>query len=92
MSFKCIGCIIITLDNYWTAVVANLWKARNSWKRWMWMLRIMGREGSDERMLGTFFNAVVYEVILFGSETWVMDPRMGRKLLGLQNRGPLRMM
>ena len=44
------------------------------------------RKGSSIRVLGTFFKAVVYAVLLFGLEIWVINPRMGRALGGFQHR------
>ena len=37
-------------------------------------------------MSGIFFNAVVQAVIFFGVETWLMNPHMGRALVGIQHR------
>ena len=36
-------------------------------------------------MSGTLFKAVVQAVLLFGSETWVLSPCMGRTLGGFQH-------
>ena len=36
--------------------------------------RILSREGADKRVSGNFFKAVVQQVLLFGSETWVVAP------------------
>ena len=36
-------------------------------------------------MSGNFFKAVVQEVLLFGSETWVFTPRIERALESFQN-------
>ena len=41
-------------------------------------MRIFSREGADPRMSGVFFKALVLVVLLFGAETWVVTPRMGR--------------
>ena len=43
-------------------------------------MSILGREGSDLRISGLFFNAVVQAVLLFRSETWALTPRMERAL------------
>ena len=61
------------------------------------MYIILGREGSDTRVLGNFFKAVVQSVLLFGLETWVVTlcvvPALGgfphrvdRRLSGKQPR------
>ena len=69
-------------DN-WTVVVGTLWKAQKIWAQ---MGRILVWEGAFPRVLGVFFKAVVQAVLLFGSETWVLTPRMGRDLGSFQNR------
>ena len=64
-------------ENNWPAVAGNLVKARKSWGR---LERILSREGADKRVSGTFFKAVVQQVLLFGAETWVLTPRIERAL------------
>ena len=64
-------------DNDWPVVVGNL---KKSWTKWAKMLRISGREGAKTWLSRTFFKAVVQAVLLFGSETWVMTPHMGRAM------------
>ena len=62
-------------DEDWPAVAGNLVKSRKSWGR---LARILSREGVDKRVSGTFFKAVVQQVLLFGAETWVLTPRIER--------------
>ena len=81
--FKYLGPILISLDNNWSEVVGNLQKARKFWAR---MKRILGRYGASPRVSGMSFKAVVQVVLLFGLETWVMTPPMGRDLGGFQHR------
>ena len=52
-------------------------KARKSWGRIQGILR---REGATSRISGNFFKAVVQQVLLFGSETWLVTPKMERAL------------
>ena len=73
--FKYLELVLIASDDDWTAVVGNLQKAQKSWTR---LERIMRREGSSPRVSGMLFNAVVQEVLLFGSETWVLTPAWDR--------------
>ena len=54
-------------------------RARAVWWR---MMRILVREGGGLQVSGFFFKAVVQAVLLFGSETWVFTPRMGKALGG----------
>ena len=44
--------------------------------------RILSREGATPRISGSFFKAVVQQVLLFGAETWVATPKMERALSG----------
>ena len=48
--------------------------------------RILGREGAYPRTSSTFYKAVVQATLLFGSETWVMNLRIGRTLGGFQKK------
>ena len=48
------------------------------------MTRILSREGAAPRVSGFFFKAVVQAMLLFGSETWVVIPCMGKALGGFQ--------
>ena len=47
------------------------------------MTRILVREWEDPWVSGFVFKAVVQEVLLFGSDTWVVTPLMGRDLGGV---------
>ena len=60
-------------DDDWLAVVGNLAKARRSWGR---LQRILRREGATPRISGSFFKAVVQQVLLFRVETWVVTPSL----------------
>ena len=61
----------------WSEVVRNMFWMRAVWKR---MTRILSREGEETRASGFFFIAVAQAVLIVGSETWVITPRMGRAL------------
>ena len=50
--FKYLGRVMMAGDDDWPSVVGNLIKARKSWA---WMTRILGREGSEPRIYGFFF-------------------------------------
>ena len=75
--FKCLGCILTPTDNDCPAAVENLRKAGRKWER---MSRIIGWEGVNVQTYGKIFKAVVQEVLLLGSETWMVLPRTGRTL------------
>ena len=67
----------------WPAVVSNIQKALKKWAR---LSTVLGREGMDARTSGIFYLAVVQAVILFGSEMWVIFPRIGRMIGGFYHR------
>ena len=71
------------LDDNWKEVVGNIRKARKSWAR---LLSILGRDGYSPMVSGMLFKVVVQAVLIFGAETWVITPRMGRTLGGFQQR------
>ena len=50
------------------------------------MTKILSREGADKRVSGKFFKAVVQQVLLFGEETWVLNPRIERALESFMHR------
>ena len=80
--------MISAADDDWPAVVKNLSQARKVWSR---MPRILSREGVALRVSGLFFKFVVQAVLLFGAETWVVTPRMGKALGGVHTRVARRM-
>ena len=49
------------------------------------MSSMLGQEGTDALTSGTLYEAVVQEIILFGSYIWVMTPRIGWALGGFHN-------
>ena len=44
------------------------------------------REGLAPRVSGFFFKSMVQSVLVFGTEIWVVTPRMGRVLEGFQDQ------
>ena len=78
-SFKYLGRMILASDYNWPVVVRNLDRARNIWRR---MPCILIREGESLQVSGFFFKAVVQVVLIFGADTWVVTPRMGKALGG----------
>ena len=71
------------MDNDWQEVVRNLAKARAECQS---LMRILSREGASPRISGFFFKSVVQSVLIFGAETWVITPCMGRVLGGSQEQ------
>ena len=76
-SFKYLGCILLPTNNDWPEVKQNLRQARVNWGQ---MVRTLGREVTDRRKAGRFYVELVQEVLFFGSETWVVTPRMEKAL------------
>ena len=84
--FTYLGRVMTAGENDWPALAGNLAKARRIWGR---LQRILRREGATPRISGSFFNAVVQRVLLFGAEIWVVNPKMERALSGfLHSRSP----
>ena len=69
-------------DSDWPVVAGNLRKARRKWGRFS---RIIFQEGEYPRTSGRFYVAVVKSVLLFGSEMWVLTPRILRAIGSLHN-------
>ena len=78
-SFKYLVWVISTADDDWSAVINNLDLARKVWNR---MLHILSRYGAAWWVYELFFKAIVQVVLLFGAETWVLTPRIGKALGG----------
>ena len=49
-------------------------------------MKILGRDVADKRTAGRFYVAVVQAVLLFGSETWILTPRLEKDLEGFHYR------
>ena len=71
-------------DNDWLTLVRNLARMGAAWKR---MTSILIREGEETRVSGFFFKSVIQAVLLFGVETWVVNPRMDVFLGGITGPG-----
>ena len=82
-SFRYLCRVIYLADYDWPAVIQNLAKARAVWRR---MTRILIREGGRPQVSVFFFKDVAQSVLLFGADTWVVIPYMGRVLVGFQNQ------
>ena len=66
--FRYLGRVSTATDDDWPAVAGNIRKARVSWGR---LARVLGREGSDPKLLRSFYTDVTQQVLLFGTESWV---------------------
>ena len=81
--FKYLYRILTDKANGWPVVVDNLWKDR---KKWYQMYSIIRREGANARTASNLFKAFVQAVLLFRSETWVVNPHVGLMLGGFHHR------
>ena len=52
--------------------------------------RILVRDGASPKAMGMFYKACVQAVLLYGSETWSISPRMLSALRGLHHRAARR--
>ena len=76
-SFKYLGGVLLALEDNWMEVVRNLRRLRY---KWALLSSVLIREDADAPTSGIIYVAVVQVVLLYGSETWVMTPRIGRVL------------
>ena len=87
--FKYLGRMLSYSKYNWTAVENNLQQSRGKWGR---LVNILGREVADRQTTGRFYVAVVQAVLLFGSQTWAMTPRLEKDLEGFHHREVRRML
>ena len=81
--FKYLGRVFTVSYGNCPEVVENLWKARS---RWSQLSSILVREGADPRTSVFSYKAVLQATLLFGLETWVMNPRIGMAIGGFNHR------
>ena len=55
-------------------------------KKWGRISRILVREGADAKTSGMFHVAVVQQILLYGSESWVLTPRILKALESFHHR------
>ena len=76
--------IELTVAGYdFKEVIGNLQKERRSWAR---LSGVMGQEGTYVRILRHLYLYIVHDVMLFGLETGVMTPNLGRFLGGFHHQ------
>ena len=86
--FQYLGRTPPSSENEWTAVEQNIWRAQGKWGR---LTNILLMKGVDIRMVGRFYVVVVKSVLLFGSETWVLNPHLEKSLEGFHHWAVRRM-
>ena len=82
-AFKYLGRVLTASYYDWLVVVDNLRKARS---RWAYRSSILGQEGADHWTFISLYKAVFQANLLFGSQTWVVTPRIWRTLGGFHHR------
>ena len=70
-------------DEYFPEVEKNLRRAQVKWRR---IVKLLGREGEDRITAGRSYVVVMQAVLLFGSEMWVMTPRLENSFEGFHHR------
>ena len=81
--FNYLGRVLsVAADDDWPAVVHNLQRERQKWAR---LYRVLRREGAYAQTPGRIYVLVVQVVMMYGSETWVTTPRIGRVLDGFHH-------
>jgi hypothetical protein len=71
-TFRYLGRILTSWDNDWEAARQNLYKAK---QRWAMISRILMRE-SATRISALFYKATIQMILLYGSETWVINNKI----------------
>ena len=82
-SFKYLRRVLAAEEYNLLEVVCNLRCAR---QKWAWLTLILSSEGVDAHTLGNICLAVVQSILLYGSKTWDLMPRMKRALRGFHRR------
>ena len=83
LSFKYLVWVLSASDDDFPAVIRNLWRVHQKWLR---MSRVLRWYGVDVRTLGMLYTAVVQVVLLYGSKTWDVSPRIRKMMGGFHHR------
>ena len=75
--FKYLGRIVSEDDDDTPAIEANIKKARTKWAMFK---RLLTRERASRRVMGHFYKAIVQSILLYGAETWLINPKNMQKL------------
>ena len=81
-SFKYLGRVISAAENYWPEIVTNLDKVSGATVADADSQKV----GGGAAGIRILFKVVVQSVLIFGAETWVVTPHMGRVLGGFQDQ------
>jgi hypothetical protein len=78
-----LGCAVHGLRGETMCELTNLAKARRRWDTISWVLI---QDGATPRISAMFYKVVVQSVLLYGSEYWVLSPKMLSKLEGFNKQ------
>ena len=81
--FRYLGRVISHTNSDWPAIFRQLTRAR---QRWAMIARVVAKLQIPAKAAGMFYKAIVQAVLLYGSETWVVDPPMLNVLESFHNR------
>jgi hypothetical protein len=81
--FKYLGRILDEDDNDWPAINRNLAKAQAAWGR---LGKILSKEKANSKAMASIYKTVIQAVLLYGSESWVLNSDMERKLQSFHRR------
>ena len=79
LRFKYLGRVLSHDDNDVPAMWRNLKRAQATWGR---VSKILTRQEVPAPVAGTFYQAVMAAVLLYGSESWVLPPSALKVLKG----------
>ena len=80
--FKYLQRVLLAADVNWPLVVINIWQSSQKWVR---LTRVLIIEGADARTSGHIYLLVVQLVLLYRSETLVLQPCIKRVLGGFHH-------
>ena len=81
--FKYLGRILESNDRDVNAVTSNLRKAR---QKWGMIGRLLSKKDSNPRTMAIFYKTIVQSVLLYGSESWVLNQTMLNSLRSFHHR------
>jgi hypothetical protein len=81
--FRYLGRILSQDDHDLSACVRNIQRAKAKWAA---VSRVLKREGASKKSFARFYLVIVSTVLLYGSDTWVVNRRMEELFTSFHNR------
>lgn len=82
-SYRYLGRDMSEDNDDWMTIHSNMKKAKGQWAR---IRTILKQETSSIKTMSSFYKAVVQSILLYGSETWVIDETMRNRLEAFHNQ------